>query len=718
MDRAQDIVDEGRRSFLKIGAAAGGALLVGFHLPGCERRLGASEPNGAEGFAPNAWIRIAPDGTVTLFVASSEMGQGVYTAIPMILAEELECDWRQVRIEFAPVHPDYNNPRFGQQLTGGSTAVRAYFTPLREAAASARELLIAAAAETWHVPREECRAENGEVMHEKSGRRLGFGALAARAATLPTPGQVFLKDPEDFRLLGKPMPRRDTPAKVNGSAVFGQDVRLPGMLMATVARCPVFGGRLKSFDASAAKAVPGVREVLAVSAGVAVVAEHSWAALEGRRRLRIEWDEGPNAALDSEAIRRRFIEAARRPGAIARAEGDVAKALREAGPRRLKASYELPFLAHACMEPMNATARVTAEGVEVWAPTQAQTRTQKVAAEIAHVAPEKVKVHTTFLGGGFGRRSETDFVADAVELAKRIGRPVQVIWTREDDIRHDFYRPATYNELEAALDEKGWPVAWRHHIVAPSIFARVFPRAVADGLDRTAVEGAADLPYAIPHLHVSYVMENTPVPVGFWRSVGFSQNTFVTECFLDELAAAGHQDPYRLRRALLAQNRHKRHLAVLELAAEKAGWGRPLPRGRQRGIAVAESFGSFVAQVAEVSVRDGAVRVHRVVCAVDCGLVVNPDTVVAQMESGIVYGLTAALKGEITIAQGRVVQSNFHDYPLLRFDEMPAIEVHLIESDEPPGGVGEPGTPPIAPAVANAVFAATGKPVRRLPIRL
>lgn len=708
--RVAEPIDHGRRTFIKVSAAAGGGLLIGFHLPAGAARTAAAPAE----LVPNAWIRIGTDDRVTLRVASAEMGQGVYTAIPMLLAEELECDWTRVQVENAPADKAYVNPLFGLQATGGSTAIRAFYTPLRQAGATARDLLIAVAARQWGVPEDSCRADNGSVVHKPSGRRLRYGALVDAAAQLPAPTAALLKDPAEFKLIGKPIRRLDTPLKVNGTAVFGQDVRVTGMLTAVVARCPVFGGKLKRFDAAKARRVPGVREVLAIESGVAVVAEGFWAARQGREALEIEWDPGPHAQLASADIRKRLEAALRRPGAVARREGNADKAL--AGARRIEAEYEVPYLAHATMEPMTCTAAIGASGCDVWVGTQGQSAAQRTAAKVAGLPPEAVRIHTLFLGGGFGRRGEQDFVAEAVELAKRVGTPVQVIWTREDDMQHDQYRPATLNRLSAGIDKAGSLVAWRHAIAGPSIATRVFPGLIQNGIDRTSVEGAANLPYAIPNISVTYAMVNGPVPVGFWRSVGSSQNAFITECFLDEVAAALRKDPLVLRRALLAQ--HPRHRAVLERAAREAGWGRPLPAGRHRGIAVAESFGSYVAQVAEVSLADGRLRVHRVVCAIDCGVVVNPDTVVAQMQSGIVYGLSAALYGQITIKHGRVEQSNFHDYPMLRMDEMPQVEVHIVPSDEPPGGVGEPGTPPIAPAVANAVFAATGKPVRRLPIAL
>ncbi len=725
-----ETIDQERRGFLKVSALASGGLLIGFHLP-LASRVGEAAAAGND-FVPNAWIRIDADDSVTLRVASSEMGQGVYTAIPMLLAEELECDWARIKVEMAPVDKAYTNPLIGQQLTGGSTAVRAFWTPLRQAGAAGRDLLIRAAAQNWKVKEDECRAENGVVLHKTSKRKATYGELAAKAATLPVPTEVFLKEPGEFKRIGKSTPRLDTPLKVNGSAVFGMDVMMPGLLTAVVARCPVFGGKPKKFDATKAKSVPGVRQVLSIHSGIAVVADSFWAAQQGRAVLAVEWDEGAHAKLNSAAIRKQLQQALKKKGVNARNEGDAAKAFKAAA-QRIEAVYEAPYLAHACMEPMNCTALVKKDSCELWVPTQNQTGSQFVAVQITGLPPEKVKVNTTFLGGGFGRRSEKDFVAEAVQLAMATGAPVKLVWTREDDMHHDYYRPATLNRLSAALDKDGMPLAWRHEIAGGSIFSRVFPNSIKNGIDNTSVEGAANLPYAIPSLQVTWAMENGAVPVGFWRSVGSSQNAYITECFLDELAAAAGKDPYEYRRALLAK--HPRHLGVLELAAQKAGWGTPLPAGRTRGIAVAEAFGSYCAQVAEVTVERGqgrsrhpasrdtspsldVVRVRRVVCAIDCGQVVNPDTVVAQMESGIVYGLTAALKGEITIKDGRVEQSNFHDYPLLHIDEMPDIEVHIVNSSEHPGGVGEPGTPPIAPAVANAVFAATGKPVRRLPIRL
>jgi len=700
-----------RRVFLKGAVVAGAGLTIGFDLAASRRALAQTEP-----FVPNAWIRITPDDIVTVIVGKSDMGQGVLTSMPMLIAEELEADWSKVRTEQAPAAPQVDGtPAIGgMQLTGGSTSVRSSWLTLRHAGAAAKEMLVEAAARQWGVDPAACTAENGAVLHPPTGRRLTYGQLTDTAARVPVPPNPKLKDPKDFKLIGKRVKRLENPPKVDGSAVYGIDITMAGMLIATVVRCPVFGGKAKSFDASGAKAVAGVRHVVPISSGIAVVADAYWPAKLGRDALVIEWDEGPNAGLSSARITAMLEAAAKQPGRVARQEGDAANALATAA-RRVEAVYEVPFLAHATMEPMSCTASVRADGADVWTGTQWQDGTQKVTASITGLPLEAIKVHTTLLGGGFGRRFEQDFVTETVEIAKAVNAPVKLVWSREDDMRHDFYRPATYNALAAGIDAQGRPLAWSHRIVGPSIAARAFPPLIRDGIDPTSVEGAANIPYAIPNIHVEAIMKDTGVPVGFWRSVGSSQNAFITECFLDEVAAAAGRDPYELRRALLTKS--PRHLTALELAAAQAGWGKPLPPGRARGIAVAESFGSVVADVAEVSVSpEGEVRVHRVVCAVDCGLVVNPDTVEAQMEGATVYGLTAALRGAITIAGGHVEQSNFHDYPLLRINEMPTVEVHILPSAEAPGGVGEPGTPPIAPAVVNAIFAATGTRIRSLPI--
>ena len=703
-----------RREFLKKSAAGSAGLVIGFYLPGKYEALAGIPPKDAA--AINAWVQIAPDDSITLLIDKSEMGQGISTALTMILAEELDLDWKKIRTEFAPAAPPYFNPVFGLQGTGGSTSVRASWEPLAKAGAAAREMLVATAAKRWGVDPGACRTENSAVVNSASGKRLGYGSLVEEAAKLPVPVNPKRKDAKDYKLIGKPTKRIDSAVKANGKAPFGIDVRLPKMLHAVVARCPVFGGKVKSYDASKAKAVRGVKDVQQISTGVAVVADNTWSAMEGRRVLAIEWDEGPNSKNSSETIRKLYLERLEQTGAIARKDGDADAALGNA-VKKVEAVYEVPFLAHATMEPMNCAADVRADGCDIYAPTQFQTFSQMTGARIAGLKPEQVRIHTTYLGGGFGRRAEQDFITEAVELSKAMAAPVQVTWSREDDMQHDFYRPALAVKMTGGLDASGNAVAWKSKIVGPSIMSRFFPGSVKNGIDETAVEGIVTLKYGVPNFLVEYLLTEPGVPVGFWRSVGNSHNGYISECFFDEMSRAAGKDPVEFRRVLLAKE--PRLLGVVNLAAEKAEWGKPLPAGRYRGIAVVESFGSFVAEVAEISLnpKAGTVRVHKVVAAVDCGRYVNPETIRAQVEGGIVFGLSAALKGEITIANGRVEQSNFNDYDLVRMDETPHMEVHIVESQDGPGGMGEPGTPPIAPAVCNAIFSATGKPVRRLPIR-
>ncbi|OGA60879.1 MAG: hypothetical protein A3G81_24205 [Betaproteobacteria bacterium RIFCSPLOWO2_12_FULL_65_14] len=643
----------------------------------------------------NPWLRINRDRSLTVMVDRSEMGQGVITGLAMLVAEEMEIALDRIRVEFAPAAPEYVNALLGEQATGGSTSIRAAWDSLRAAAAAARERLIAAAAERWDVRRSECVAEGGEVVHHCSGRRAPYAALASAAAA----GRARRAKPKarKFRLIGRPVPRIEVPDLALGRAVFALDVTRPSPLDAVLARCPSFGGRAERFDASRALRVPGVVEVLEVDGAVAVVAEGVPAALAGRDALEVSWDLSGACRLDSDAIRSRLEAALERRGARARSSGNVERALRSA-KRVVEAQYETPYLAHATMEPMDCIAEVTDEACDIWAGTQSQQDAQARAMEITGLPRERVRVHTTYSGGGFGRRLETDYVTEAVRLAKILRRAVRVLWTRADDLRHDFYRPASLTAFRAALGARGGVSAWLQRIAGPELAL-----------------GEVDIPYAIPNLRLVRIKEDPGVPTGYWRSVGASQNGFTIECFVDELACAAGKDPLAFRLGLLAHE--PRHRAVLELAAERAGWPDKLAKGRGRGIAVYRSYGSWVAQVAEVSVGEGgAWRVERVVCAADCGTVVNPDAVCAQMEGAVVFGLSAALHGEITLRDGAVVQSGFEDYPILRMRDTPEIEVHLVPSHAHPGGVGEPGVPPVAPAVANALFAATGRRVRRLPL--
>jgi len=664
--------------------------------PGAER--GARFLDELGRFAPNPWVRVARDGTVTVIIDRSEMGQGVVTSLAMLVAEELEVALDSVRAEFAPADPAYKNPGLGEQATGGSTSIRGAWKPLREAGAAAREMLIAAAAAAWNVARKECRAARGAVVHVPTERTLGYGELVVRAAMQSIPQRVTLKAPDTFRLIGKSTRRLEIPDMVSGRTVYGIDAAVPGMLIATVARCPVFGGRPKRFDGKRALAVPGVRAVFALESGVAVVAETFPAALAGRDALTVTWDEGPNAGLSNDSIRERFGRAVRRAGAVARDAGDAVGAL-ERSKETVEAIYETPYLAHAALEPMNAIAAVARGRCEIWAPTQAQTDARATAAYMAGVPPQAVAVHTTFLGGGFGRKLEQDCVADAVAIAKRARTPVQLVYTRSDDLQHDFYRAASLTLVRAAL-RNGKPVAWFQRIVGPAL----------------ACEGN-DVPYAIANLREEHVRSDPGVPTGYWRSVGASQNAFVVESFVDELAHAAGADPIGFRLRLLA--RSPRHRGVLELAAEKANWGARPAAGEGRGVAVYHSFGSWVAHIAEVRASPaGGLQVGRIVTAIDCGTVVNPDTVVAQMEGAVLFGLSAALKEAIRIERGRVVQGNFEDYPILTLREAPEIEVHIVASREAPGGVGEPAVPPVAAAVANAAFALTGRRLRKLPMRI
>jgi len=705
-----------RRMFLVGGAAVAVGLVVPWYLG--RRGSADTQPLTASrgpGLAPNAWLHVAPDNTISVWLAKSEMGQGVYTGLAQLLGEELDVDPRKLHIEFAPVDAAYHSAFAPMQFTGGSTSLSTSYEPLRKAGATARAMLVAAAAKRWGVAADSLGTRDGKV--QGPAHTATYGELATAAARQKPPRDVALKDPANFRYIGRPVRRLDSEAKITGRAQFGSDVTRPDMACAALARAPVFGATLRSFDDTAARAVAGVLDVKAISSGVAVLATHTWAALQGRDALVIDWDEGAGAALSTDALRTEFRALLREPGVTVQDDGNVAGAF-GGGARSIDVEYELPFLAHACMEPLNCVAHVTAEGCEIWTGTQLQTVDRDAAAALLGMPPERVQIHTLFLGGGFGRRGNprSDFVLEAVELAREAGRPVKITWTREDDMRAGWYRPFGLSRVRAAVDDQGMPLAWQQTIVAqPVLRGTPFAAFIPQGQpDPSIAEGAAQMPYAIPNLRVGVHEARSTVPVQWWRSVGHSHTGFVVNSAIDELAALGGRDPLDVRRALLAGK--PRHLAVLNAAAQRARWGREPEPGHFHGIALQESFGSIVAQVAEVSVAKGAVRVHRMTCAIDCGFAVNPAGVIAQMESAVVFGLSAALYGGISIEAGRAVQANFDDYPLLRIGEMPFVDTILVAGEGPMGGAGEPGVPPVAPAVCNAIFAATGKRIRRLPI--
>ena len=746
-------VNRSRRRFLLSGVAVGGGLLIGYGLFKPRDLLGPQDLlpiNGSE-IALNAWLKIAADGVVSVAVPRCEMGQGVYTALPMLVAEELEVDWRSIRVEQSPIDKFYGNitvmvdgapfgagddgwtassarwgfARLGRvlgiQLTGGSTSVRDAWLPMRTAGAAAKEMLIRTAATRLGVAPSTCVAGSGVISHPPSNRQLHYGDLAADAAKLDPLADPPLKSPGDYKLIGRNALRLDTPSKTDGSARFAMDVRPEGLVFAAIKMCPVFGGRVSRVEAGPVRSRQGVIDVITLDDAVAVVADHYWHAHEALAELSVEFESGKHASLDSATIDAWYDEQMENGDADSYEDaGDADKAL-SGSNTVIEATYRVPLLAHACMEPMNCTALVTDERCEIWSGTQAPSLFQGIAADMTGLDKKRVKVHTTFLGGGFGRRGEADVLRQAVTIAQAIkGRPVQLIWSREDDIRHDAYRPPALARFRASVDASGRVTAWWNRIVCPSIgqavLKRTFPKIPAVGPDRTNVDGAAFLAYDVAHRRVEHVPITLPVPVGFWRSVGHSFNAFFTECFMDELAHAAGRDAIDFRRIHLSQ--HPRHTLVLDLLAKKSDWRTPPPAGHARGVAFHESFGSIVGQVAEVSIEDGKPRVHKVVCVIDCGRTVNPDIVIAQMESGIVFGLTAALYGAITVKDGRVQQQNFPDYPMLRLAQSPHIETHIIDSGFDPGGVGEPGTPPIAPAVANAISALTGVRIRVLPIRI
>jgi isoquinoline 1-oxidoreductase subunit beta len=703
-----------RRTFLKGGLAGG--LLLAFHLPVRAANEPEQAPDDTTGkFAPNAFIRIDPAGTTTLVMPQVEMGQGVYTSIAMILAEELDVGLEQVTLEHAPPNDAlYGNPVFVIQVTGNSNSIRAFWTPLRTAGAAARAMLIQAAAQQWKVDPASCTTSKGQVLHADSGRALDYAALAQAASALTPPEHPPLKDPKDFVLIGKPLKRLDTPGKVNGQVVYGIDALLPGMKFATIAACPVFGGTVGHVDDTAARAVPGVQKIVVLEDMVAVVGDHMWAAKKGLDALDITWNEGANAAISSKEIWDDLRSASAKDGVVAKSEGDIAQGLTQGELH--EAAYELPFLAHATLEPMNCTVQLTADACEIWIGTQVISRVQGTVAQLTGLPPEKVTVHNHLIGGGFGRRLEPDMALKAVRVAQHLdGEPLKVVWTREEDTRHDVYRPVYRDTISATLAD-GRIAAWKYKITGSSVIARWLPPAFQNGIDIDAVDSAVDMPYDIAHKRIEYVRAEPPaVPTGFWRGVGPNNNVFATECFMDELAKAAGKDPVAFRLAML--DKTPRLQAVLKTVAEKSGWGQPLPARTGRGVAAQVAFASFIATVVEVEVdAQGEVALRRVTCVVDTGIAVNPDTVMAQLQGGLIFGLTAALYGEITIDRGRVVQSNFNDYRMLRINETPPIDVHVVQSSEAPGGIGETGTTAAPPALRNAIYAATGIALRRLPI--
>jgi isoquinoline 1-oxidoreductase beta subunit len=700
-----------RRAMVKATVVASGGFVLGVSMPRLAPAF-AAETNAD--FAPNAFIRIGQDGKVTFTIPQVEMGQGIYTALSMVLAEELDAPFEQVTAVAAPPNDKlYANPLLGFQVTGGSTSVRAFWDPMRIAGAAARAMLVKAAAAKWSVDPASCRTENGAVFHDASARNATYGELARAAAGLTPPQNPPLKSPANFKLIGKPLKRLDTPDKVNGNAVYGIDARPQGVKIATLASCPVFGGKVAHVNDGAAQSVPGVRQIVVLDDLVAVVGDHMWAAKQGLAALEVTWDEGPNANVTTADVLNGLVAASEKQGAVAKSTGDIAAGLGEG--TKLEAAYHVPFLAHAPMEPMNCTVHVQADGCEIWVGNQVLSRTQAIAGEVTGLPIEKVIVHNHLIGGGFGRRLEVDYIAKSVRIAQKVDGPVKVIWTREEDIQQALYRPFYFDRFAASLSN-GKITAWSHKIAGSSVLARWAPSTFEDGLDADAVEGAIDFPYDTPNLHVQYVHAEPPgVQTCFWRSVGPGHNIFVIESFVDELAHAAKQDAVVFRRAHLAKE--PRLLACLDLAAEKAGWGSALPARVGRGVACQSVFGSYVAAIVAAEVdANGEIAIRRVTAAVDCGTIVNPDSVEAQIQGGLIFGLTAALYNEITIAKGRVQQSNFNNYRMMRINEAPAIDVHLIRNGEAPGGIGEPGTSIAAPALANALFAATGVRFRSLPI--
>ncbi len=706
-----------RREFLRYSLAGAGLTVALFITPSGSRLSSAAEGKKNEpSLHPQLWVRVTPENEVIIVINKSEMGQGVSTSLPMIVADELEAAWKQVRFVESPAGPEYVDPETGMQLTGGSTSVRHMYDPLRKVGATARQMLLSAAARTWKVPPRECEAVQGTVKHAKSGQSLNYGQLAEAASNLSVPKNVPMKKESQFRYIGKPMDRLDVPDKVKGAAMFGIDTVVPGMLYGAIARPPTFGAKVTGYEKEAVEALPGVVKIAQLDHGVAVIAESLPVAWKARKELKAKWDAGSHPDLSNESLEKTFLQDLQKNGVTALDRGDTQKGL-GSGVKKIESTYLLPYLAHVTMEPMDCTAHVKEDQCEIWVPTQNQSQVLQVAAKATGLKPDQIKVHTTYLGGGFGRRGDVGYAEEAVQASKAVARPVKIIWTREEDIQNDVYRPGYSCRIAGGVDGKGKIVAWSHKVVVQSIFERFAPQRMKGGVDPAAVEGIVDMDYEIPNLHVEYVKADNPIPIGFWRSVGNSQNGFTTESFMDELAHAANKDPLEFR-----LNHLKKHLPatrLLQIVAEKAGWGKPPRTGQAFGVALHLAYGTRVAQIAEVSAdeRSGVVSVHRVVAAVDCGpVVVNPAIITAQMKGAILMGLSAALKEKVLFEKGGPISANFYNYHQLRMSEAPEIEVYILKNQKTRGGIGEPGLPPIAPAVANALFSATGKRVRRLPL--
>ena len=701
-----------RRDFIKVVYTAGSGLVLGFYLPSTNKLSG--KPLSSALFEPNAWIKVQPDNIIRIMVGKSEMGQGVLTSLPMIIAEEMDLDFSKVVVEKASA----NRKKYGWQMTGGSNSVSGGYKKLRQAGATAREMLVMAAAQEWGVSKSECKTKNGIVIHESTGKELSYGDLAEKARNIEVPKKPILKDKKDFSIIGQNVKRTDTLSKTNGTAQFGMDVQLDGMVYATVVHSPVFGGSLKSFNQASVRGISDIIKIFEIESGLAIVAKNTWAALKASKQIKIKWNQGEAAGLDDEKIRKVLINASKKKGSVVRKEGDVKKALKSS-KNIIEALYESPLQAHATMEPMNCTAYVQKDKCQVWAGTQDPNGARKIASKITGLSKKKVEVNVTFLGGGFGRRAFNDYVNEAVEISKKMMKPVKMIWSREEDMQHDYYRPSSVHVMKGAFDQNDNLTTFKHRIVAPSIlFTQVvkIPFPFKEKADIIAVEGAKHLPYKIPNMQVDYQMTKTPIPLGWWRSVYNSQNAFATECFMDELAEKSGKDPVQFRLGLLPKS--SRDAGVIKMVAEKSGWNDFKNGTMYQGISCHKSFGTWVAQVARVSIENNKVKVHEVFCAVDCGTVINPAIVKAQISSAIIFGLSATLKSKITMKNGRISQSNFDDFDVLRMNEAPKIHVYLVENDKAPKGVGEPGLPPIAPAVVNAVYAATGNRIRNLPIQL